>query len=55
MAVDTVIKCCCALPRQEAAASLSVLLLHRQVGLTAPPKIVAGAAEAIGWSGWIIR
>lgn len=40
--------CCCALPRQEAAAPLSVLLLYCQVCLIAPPKIVAGAAEAEG-------
>lgn len=40
--------CCCAFPRQEAAASLCVSLLYCQVGPTAPPKIVAGAAEAVG-------
>lgn len=49
LGADNVVNnCCCALPRQEAAASLPVLLLYCQVGLRAPPKILAGAAEAMG-------
>lgn len=45
---NMVTNCCCALPQQEAAASLHVLLLHCQVCLTALPKTVADAAEATG-------